>query len=51
MTVPEHSFDVSPGKVRDSASPYHHWMRFSFGSPSDNVAMSLDRLEAMLKNA
>jgi len=51
MTVPGHFFDVNPGKARTGASRFRQWMRFSFGPPIDNVAMGLDRLEAMLAKA
>ncbi len=48
MTVPGEFFDVNPGKRRRGASPYRQWMRFSFGPPMENMAMGLERLEAML---
>ncbi len=48
MTVPGRFFDVNPGKLRQGVSPYEQWMRFSFGSPRDNVEMGLGRLEDML---
>ena len=51
MTVPGRFFDVNPGHQREGTSPFRSWMRFSFGPPMDNVAMGLDRLEQMLKNA
>ena len=51
MTVPDDCIDVTPGTVRDGASPCLLWMRFAFGPPIHNVAMGLDRLEAMLKDA
>jgi aspartate/methionine/tyrosine aminotransferase len=49
LTVPGAFFDVNPGKARPGPSPYRSWMRFSFGPPLDNVALGLDRLEAMLR--
>jgi aspartate/methionine/tyrosine aminotransferase len=51
MTVPGEFFDVNPGKRRRGASPYRQWMRFSFGPPMENLAMGLDRLEAMVRDA
>ena len=48
MTVPGKFFDINPGDARSGASPYEHWMRFSFGPPMDNVVMGLDRLAEML---
>ena len=50
MTVPGRFFDVNPGQLRGGESPYKHWVRFSFGPPEDNVAMGLDRLEAMIRD-
>ena len=50
MTVPGEFFDVNPGGDRDG-SPFHQWMRFSFGPPMDNVDLGLTRLEAMLRDA
>jgi aspartate/methionine/tyrosine aminotransferase len=51
MTVPGEFFDVNPGKRRRGVSPYRQWMRFSFGPPIDNLAMGLDRLEKMIREA
>ena len=51
MTVPGEFFDVNPGGVREGESPFHQWMRFSFGPPMDNVDLGLTRLEEMLKDA
>lgn len=51
MTVPGEFFDVNPGKRRRAESPYRQWMRFSFGPPMENLAMGLDRLEAMVQAA
>lgn len=48
MTVPGQFFDVNPGKLRKSPSPYEKWMRFSFGPPMDNMVAGLDRLKDML---
>ncbi len=48
MTVPGQFFDVNPGKLRKSPSPYEKWMRFSFGPPMDNMVAGLDRLKEML---
>lgn len=49
LTVPGQFFDVNPGKLRRTPSPYRQWMRFSFGPPMANMTMGLDRLEAMLR--
>ena len=49
LTVPGEFFDVNPGKRRSGPSPYHDWMRFSFGPPLDNMQQGLDRLERMLR--
>jgi len=51
MTVPGEFFDVNPGKRRRGESPYRRWMRFSFGPPMANLAMGLDRLEKMVRQA
>jgi hypothetical protein len=51
LTVPGEFFDVNPGKRRRGASPYRHWMRFSFGPPLANLALGLDRLERMVEEA
>jgi aspartate/methionine/tyrosine aminotransferase len=51
MTVPGVFFDVNPGRRRKNISNYKSWIRFSFGSPEDNVNLGLDRLEAMIKAA
>jgi aspartate/methionine/tyrosine aminotransferase len=51
MTVPGVFFDVDPGKRRRGPSIFRSWMRFSFGPPRDNVALGLDRLEAMVREA
>jgi len=48
MTVPGRFFDVNPGQERTGRSPYHAWMRFSFGPPYANVEMGLTRLAEML---
>ena len=48
LTVPGEFFDVNPGKRRRGRSPYHQWMRFSFGPTMDNMNQGLDRLERML---
>ena len=47
MTVPGQFFDVNPGAMR-TGTPFHQWMRFSFGPPMDNVDLGLTRLEEML---
>jgi len=51
MTVPGKFFDVNPGAARTGASPYERWMRFSFGPPTDNMVMGLDRLAEMVASA
>jgi hypothetical protein len=48
MTVPGQFFDVNPGATR-TGTPFHQWMRFSFGPPMDNVDLGLTRLEEMLR--
>ncbi|NOT30753.1 MAG: pyridoxal phosphate-dependent aminotransferase [Planctomycetes bacterium] len=48
LTVPGKFFDVNPRKQRPGESPYGSWARFSFGPPEANVALGLERLEAML---
>jgi aspartate/methionine/tyrosine aminotransferase len=48
MTVPGAFFDVNPGQRRRGRSPFHNWMRFSFGPSEPNVRLGLERLEAML---
>ena len=50
MTVPGQFFDVNPGATRTD-TPFHQWMRFSFGPPMDNVDLGLTRLEEMLREA
>jgi hypothetical protein len=49
MTVPGAFFDVNPGKLRPTHSPFKSWVRFSFGPPEDNVREGLNRLEQMIK--
>jgi len=51
MTVPGVFFDVNPKTPNQrppEASPYHHWVRFSFGPPEDNLRLGLDRLSKMI---
>jgi len=49
IVVPGIFFDINPGKRRDLfASPYHHYVRLSFGPPLADLERGLDSLARML---
>lgn len=50
ICVPGEFFDVNPGKRRSHIpSRLKAFVRFSFGPPMDELALGLDRIEAMLQ--
>lgn len=43
--------DINPGKRRELfASPYHHFVRVSFGPSMETLVQGLDALEGLIKN-
>jgi aspartate/methionine/tyrosine aminotransferase len=51
ILVPGIFFDINPGKRRELfSSPYHHFVRVSFGPSMDTLVQGLQALEFMIKN-
>jgi len=51
ILVPGIFFDINPGKRRELfSSPYHHFVRVSFGPSMDTLVQGLTALEFMIKN-
>jgi aspartate/methionine/tyrosine aminotransferase len=47
--VPGIFFDINPGKRRELfRSPYHHFVRMSFGPPLDDLKKGMDSLERLI---
>jgi len=52
VTVPGEFFEIKAGrKTENKQSPYHNWVRFSFGPPKANVIDGLKRLQQMIDDA
>jgi aspartate/methionine/tyrosine aminotransferase len=50
ICVPGIFFDVNPGRRRQLfSSPYHYYVRFSFGPPLDELKRGLDQLQGLVQ--
>lgn len=51
ILVPGIFFDINPGKRRELfASPYHHFVRVSFGPSMETLVQGMNALENLIKN-
>lgn len=49
MTVPGRFFDVNPGGANPPMKELKKWVRFSFGTPEEKMAVGLERLGEMIR--
>ena len=49
MTVPGRFFDINPGGANPPMKELKKWVRFSFGTPEEKMAVGLERLGEMIR--